>query len=102
MSDASTLQRVLIWLGFAQTSADEQRAGAHGQAGGHGHRRGVIDATIATTDRGIWAIKWSFAVLAATALFQASIVLIILASALVALDEAVDRLPFTMSEPRAH
>ena len=42
--------------------------------GGHGHSHGVIDPTIATTDRGIWAIKWSFAGLMATALFQVVIV----------------------------
>tara|TARA_B100001123_G_scaffold111278_1_gene129416 strand:+ start:2667 stop:2801 length:135 start_codon:yes stop_codon:yes gene_type:complete len=34
----------------------------------------VIDPTIATTDRGIWAIKWSFAGLMATALFHVVIV----------------------------
>ena len=69
MNNTSTFRRALIWLGFVQSSADEQRAGAHNQAGGHGHTHGVIDATIATTDRGIRAIKWSFVVLAATALF---------------------------------
>jgi cation diffusion facilitator family transporter len=44
--------------------------------GGHGHTHGVIDPTIATTDRGIWAIKWSFVGLMATALFQVVIVAI--------------------------
>lgn len=66
----------MLWLGFAQPSADEQRAGTHREAGGHGHTHGVIDATIATTDRGIWVIKWSFAVLSATALFQVGVVAI--------------------------
>ena len=42
--------------------------------GGHGHTHGVIDPTIATTDRGIWAIKWSFVGLMATALFQVVVV----------------------------
>lgn len=42
--------------------------------GGHGHTHGVIDPTIATTERGIWAIKWSFVGLMATALFQVVIV----------------------------
>lgn len=41
----------------------------------HGHTHGVMDATIATTTRGIWAIKWSFAVLALTAAFQFVVVL---------------------------
>ena len=31
---------------------------------------GVIDASIPTTERGIWAIKWSFLILAATAALQ--------------------------------
>jgi cation diffusion facilitator family transporter len=36
----------------------------------------VIDPTIATTDRGIWAIKWSFVGLMVTALFQVVIVVL--------------------------
>lgn len=40
----------------------------------HGHAHGVIDPTIATTARGIWAIKWSFAGLMVTALLQVIIV----------------------------
>jgi cation diffusion facilitator family transporter len=39
------------------------------------HTRGVIDPTIATTTRGIWAIKWSFALLALTAALQLVVVL---------------------------
>ena len=35
---------------------------------------GFIDPTIASTDRGIWATKWSFVVLAATALLQVVVV----------------------------
>ena len=33
-----------------------------------------MDPTIATTTRGIWAIKWSFVILAVTAAFQMVIV----------------------------
>lgn len=40
----------------------------------HGHTHGVIDPTLLTTQRGIWAIKWSFLGLAITALFQVVIV----------------------------
>jgi cation diffusion facilitator family transporter len=47
----------------------------HG-SGDHGHTHGVIDPTIATTDRGIWAIKWSFVGLMATALFQVVVVML--------------------------
>jgi cation diffusion facilitator family transporter len=40
----------------------------------HDHSHGVIDASITTTERGIWAIKWSFVGLMATASLQAVIV----------------------------
>jgi cation diffusion facilitator family transporter len=33
----------------------------------------VVDPSIATTDRGIWAIKWSFAILAITAAAQLAV-----------------------------
>lgn len=40
----------------------------------HGHTHGVIDPSIATTQRGIWAIKWSFLGLMLTALLQVVVV----------------------------
>ncbi len=40
-----------------------------------GHTHGAIDPSIITTERGIWAIKWSFAGLFATAIFQIIIVM---------------------------
>jgi cation diffusion facilitator family transporter len=40
----------------------------------HVHTHGAVDPSIITTQRGIWAIKWSFFGLFATALFQAVIV----------------------------
>ena len=43
---------------------------------GHGHTHGIIDPTIATTSRGIWAIKWSFVGLMATAMFQVVVVVL--------------------------
>lgn len=42
----------------------------------HGHTHGTIDPAITTSERGIWAIKWSFAALAATALLQIVVVLL--------------------------
>jgi cation diffusion facilitator family transporter len=42
----------------------------------HGHMHGVVDPSIMTTERGIWAIKWSFLGLLATALFQVVVVLL--------------------------
>ena len=40
----------------------------------HIHTHGAVDPSIITTQRGIWAIKWSFLGLFATALFQIVIV----------------------------
>lgn len=48
----------------------------HGDGDSHGHTHGVVDATIATTSRGIWAIKWSFVGLAMTAAIQIVIVIL--------------------------
>ncbi|TIQ23959.1 MAG: cation transporter, partial [Mesorhizobium sp.] len=62
--------RILDWFG----SGSRDHA-AHGHDHGSGpHSHGVIDATIATTDRGIWAIKWSFVILAITAALQMVVV----------------------------
>src|SRR5215204_7250849 len=44
--------------------------------GGHGHTHGAVDPTIATSERGIWAVKWSFFGLFATALVQIVVVLL--------------------------
>ena len=40
----------------------------------HRHTHGTVDPTILTTQRGLWAIKWSFVALGATALIQVVIV----------------------------
>ena len=42
--------------------------------GGHGHTHGVIDPSITTTERGIWAVKWSFVGLMITAVLQTFVV----------------------------
>jgi cation diffusion facilitator family transporter len=44
--------------------------------GAHGHIHGIVDPSIIATERGIWAIKWSFLGLLATALFQVVIVIL--------------------------
>lgn len=44
--------------------------------GGDGHSHGVVDPSIATTAEGLWALKWSFAVLMVTALLQVAVVAI--------------------------
>lgn len=74
------IRAALDWLGFG---AQGHSVAAHGQShghghdhgeGGHGHTHGVMDPTIATTERGIWAIKWSFIGLAVTAVLQMIVV----------------------------
>jgi cation diffusion facilitator family transporter len=42
----------------------------------HGHSHGIVDPSITTSDRGLWAIKWSFVGLAATAVLQLFVVFI--------------------------
>src|SRR5436190_1457101 len=39
----------------------------HSHEHGHGHTHGIVDPSIASNERGLWAIKWSFVGLAATA-----------------------------------
>lgn len=48
----------------------------HRQEGSHGHAHGVVDATIASSERGLWAIKWSFVGLLITALLQIAVVFV--------------------------
>lgn len=71
------MAKILEWFGFG---ADDIQTGHsdHGKdgTGGHGHTHGVIDASLTTTDRGVWAIKWSFIILAITAALQLSVVFI--------------------------
>jgi cation diffusion facilitator family transporter len=70
---------ILDWFGFGKNG---HGLGGHGHGphvhgeGSHGHTHGVIDPMIATTSRGIWAIKWSFVLLALTAAAQLVIVFI--------------------------
>lgn len=73
------LRRILVWLGFAQpprSVAGSAQDHDHGSSRNHGHTHGVIDPTIATTARGIWAIKWSFVILAITAVLQLGVVFV--------------------------
>ena len=70
------LRAALSWLGLAEAIDHAHGHGHphHHDGHGHGHTHGVIDPTIATTARGIWAIKWSFVILAITSLLQLVIV----------------------------
>jgi cation diffusion facilitator family transporter len=72
---------IIDWLGFGARghSADHHGRGHghdHGDSEDHGHTHGVIDPTLATTSRGIWAIKWSFIILAVTAVLQMFVVVL--------------------------
>lgn len=51
---------------------------------GHGHTHGVVDPSIVTSERGIWAIKWSFVGLMITALLQVAVVILSSSVALLA------------------
>jgi cation diffusion facilitator family transporter len=46
----------------------------HHEHGEHGHTHGTVDPSIATSERGIWAVKWSFVGLFITALVQLVVV----------------------------
>ena len=54
---------------------DEEHRHNHGH-GEHGYAHGAMDPTITTSERGIWAVKWSFVGLLATALLQLAVVLL--------------------------
>ena len=44
--------------------------------GDHGHTHGAVDPSLTTSERGIWAVKWSFVGLFITALLQLVVVLL--------------------------
>ncbi|UWU18069.1 cation diffusion facilitator family transporter (plasmid) [Rhizobium sullae] len=69
------------WLGFGHAGhayghGNGSHTHSHSNAGGHGHTHGVVDPSIASSARGIWAIKWSFVILAITAALQLVVVFI--------------------------
>src|SRR5437762_10494847 len=51
-------------------------AHADDRAQGHGHSHGIVDPAIATSGRGLWAIKWSFIGLVITAALQVIVVFV--------------------------
>jgi cation diffusion facilitator family transporter len=77
------LRNILDWFGFGQIADDfgegsrdhgHGRSRGHNDHHGHGHTHGVVDPSIAATARGIWAVKWSFVLLAITAALQLAVV----------------------------
>src|SRR5689334_6422281 len=74
--DQPSMKNILDWFGFGDRG-DAHSPADHGHGHGsvaHGHSHGAIDPSITTTDRGIWAIKWSFVILAITAAVQIVVV----------------------------
>lgn len=69
------LKHVREWFGLAPEGQSQDLGHGHNDGKSHGHTHGTIDPTIATTTRGIWAIKWSFVVLAITSALQFGVVL---------------------------
>ena len=69
-----SLTKVFDWFGFG--SGNYASGQGHAEERGHGHTHGVIDSSITTTDRGIWALKWSFVILGMTAALQLVVVFI--------------------------
>jgi cation diffusion facilitator family transporter len=62
------------------------RHGDHGH-GDHGHSHGAVDPSVAASERGIWAVKWSFAGLLATALLQ--VVVVVLSGSVALLSDTI-------------
>lgn len=95
------LRSVLVWLGFAQAAVGQGHNHDNGKSG-HGHTHGVVDATITTTQRGLWAVKWSFVILAITAALQFAVVLVSGSVALLAdmihnIGDAVTAVPLSIA-----
>lgn len=73
MAQASVSNLSIQDRGFvadAQPGPDHHHHHPHG---GHGHTHGAIDPSIATSDRGLWAVKWSLVGLLFTAVLQAGV-----------------------------
>ena len=69
------MARILDWFGFGSQAEVHQHRSSHGDVHDHEtHTHGMVDPSIVTTAKGIWAIKWSFVILAATAALQLAVV----------------------------
>ena len=85
-----------------QFTEDDHGHGHGGHGGGHGHSHGTVDATIFTSERGLWATKWSFIALFITASAQLVVVLISHSVALMAdmihnFGDATTAIPLTIA-----
>ena len=68
------IKDVRDWFGFSSEAVGHSHSHGHGH--GHEHTHGVVDATISGNDRGLWAVKWSFLILALTAALQMGVVIV--------------------------
>ncbi len=84
------LSKILDWFGFGNQGEFQASAGHDHGSGEHGHTHGVIDASITTTTRGIWAIKWSFVILAITTALQ--IIVVIMSGSVALLADTIHNL----------
>jgi cation diffusion facilitator family transporter len=66
---------------------EHQDGHQHGHGAEHGHTHGTVDPSIATSERGIWAVKWSFAGLFVTALVQ--VVVVVLSGSVALLSDTI-------------
>ncbi len=71
----------------AAAKPHESRGRDHNEADQHGHTHGTIDASITATERGLWAVKWSFIGLSLTTLIQ--IVIFYYSSSIALLADAI-------------
>lgn len=97
---------LLSWVGFARHGHPHAHAVIDDGAG-HAHVHGALDPAIATTARGIWAVKWSFVVLATAAalqfaVFAASGSVALLADAIHNIADATTAIPLWIAFLFAH
>jgi Co/Zn/Cd efflux system component len=97
------------WFGFDEPDHNYHHGdGGHFHGPGeHSHTHGVIDPSLSSSERGIWAIKWSFVILAVTAALQLVVVLLsgsvalLLADAIHNVGDAATAIPLWIAFVRA-
>jgi cation diffusion facilitator family transporter len=63
-------------LSMSRNPGDSEHQHNHHGHGDPGHSHGAVDPSLATSERGIWAVKWSFVGLFITALIQVFVVVL--------------------------
>lgn len=70
-----SLRRAVGYDGVVEQGAHPHPHGHDGDRG-HGHSHGAVDPAIFSSERGIWAVKWSLVVLGITAIIQIAVVVL--------------------------